>query len=184
MPAATIPTPRPKTATTSTSTPATPRRAPAPGLPIASREAKRPTWSPADRGSGTSRSRIGRAAQMTTSPASRPTFVPNSLVWGAIRSVLAIATSRPNRTRPTWPPGVVFGSVIMKNRKIRTSGEVTITRQKSNPQTGANAQFAVMQCPEPARIPTPIVRLTQNVAASARRCSRRVMSRPPPMMTA
>ena len=32
-------------------------------------------------------------------------------------------------TRPTWPAGTVLGSVIMKNRKIRTSGEVTITRQ-------------------------------------------------------
>ena len=27
------------------------------------------------------------------------------------------------------PDGTVFGSVIMKNRKIRTSGDVTITRQ-------------------------------------------------------
>ena len=72
----------------------------------------------------------------------------------------------------------------MKNRKISTSGEKTITRQKSKPQTGANAQLAVMQCPEPARIPTPIVSVTQNVAASARRCSRRVISSPPAMMTA
>ena len=32
-------------------------------------------------------------------------------------------------TRPTCPSGTVFGSVIMKNRKIMTSGEVTITRQ-------------------------------------------------------
>ena len=39
------------------------------------------------------------------------------------------ATRRPNTTRPTRPAGTVFGSVIMKNRKISTSGEVTITRQ-------------------------------------------------------
>ena len=121
---------------------------------------------------------------MTTSPASSPTLVPNSSVWGAIRSVLATATSRPKTTRPTLPGGTVFGSVIMKNRKIRTSGEKTITRQKSNPQTGANAQLAVMQCPEPARIPTPTVSATQNVAANARRCNRLVISRPPMMMTA
>ena len=47
--------------------------------------------------------------------------------------------------RPTRPAGSVFGSVIMKSMKISTSGDVTITRQKSNPQTGANAQRAVMQ---------------------------------------
>ena len=87
---------------------------------------------------------------------------------------------------PADPPGRArsCGSVIMKNRKIRTSGEVTITRQKSTPQTGANDQFAVMQWPEPASSPTPIASVTQNVAASASRCSRRVISRPPPMITA
>ena len=55
--------------------------------------------------------------------------MPNSSVWGAIRRVLATATRTPNTTRPARPGGTVFGSVIMKNRKIRTSGEVTITRQ-------------------------------------------------------
>ena len=121
--------------------------------------ANRPISSAADRGSGTSRSRIGRAAQTTTRPASSPTLVPNSSVCGASRSVLATPTRRPNTTRPTRPAGTVLGSVIMKNRKIRTSGEVTITRQKSKPQTGANAQFAVMQWPEPARRPTPTARV-------------------------
>ena len=96
---------------------------------------------PSERGSGSDRSRSGPAAQTTTRPASSPTLVPNSLVWGAIRSMLATATSSPNATRPTCPAGTVLGSVIMKNRKIRTSGEVTMTRQKSKPQTGANAQF-------------------------------------------
>ena len=72
----------------------------------------------------------------------------------------------------------------MKNRKIRTSGEMTITRQKSTPQTGVNAQLAVMQWPEPASIPTPMASASQNVAASASRCSRRVISRPPTMITA
>ena len=109
--------------------------------------------------------------------------MPNSLVWGAIRSVLTTATRRPNTTRPTRPAGTVLGSVIMKNRKIITSGEVTMTRQKSKPQTGANAQFAVMQCPEPARSPMPTDSATQNVAARARRCNRLVISSPPPMMT-
>ena len=105
-------------------------------------------------------------------------MVPNSSVCGAMSRVLATATSRPNTTRPTRPAGTVFGSVIMKNRKISTSGEVTITRQKSNPHTGANAQRAVMQCPDAARTPTPAARATQNVAAMASRRRRRVIEQP------
>ena len=41
----------------------------------------------------------------------------------------------------------------MKNRKINTSGEVTITRQKSSPHTGANAHRATMQCPDSGHQP-------------------------------
>ena len=59
--------------------------------------------------------------------------------------MLATATRKPNTTRLVRPDGTVFGSVSMKNRKIRTSGEVTITRQYSKPQTGENAQRATMQ---------------------------------------
>ena len=67
--------------------------------------------------------------------------MPNSSVCGAIRSVLATATRTPKTIRPTRPAGTVFGSVIMKNRKIISSGDVTMTRQKSKPQTGSNAQL-------------------------------------------
>ena len=75
--------------------------------------------------------------------------MPNSFVWGAISSVLAIADEDAEDDPPDAArPATVLGSVIMKNRKISTSGEVTITRQKSTPQTGANAQFAVMQWPD------------------------------------
>ena len=66
---------------------------------------------------------------MRARPPSSATFVSNSVVCGAMRSVLATATRNPNTIRPPRPVGTVFGSVIMKNRKIRTSGEVTITRQ-------------------------------------------------------
>ena len=66
---------------------------------------------------------------MTARPPSSATFVPNSLVCGAISRVLATATRKPNAIRPRRPVGTVFGSVIMKKRKIRTSGEVMITRQ-------------------------------------------------------
>ncbi len=72
----------------------------------------------------------------------------------------------------------------MKNRKISTSGEKTITRQKSNPQTGANAHRAVMQCPEAARSPTPTAREIQKVAATASRRRRAVISSPPTRITA
>ena len=89
------------------------------------------------------------------------------------------ATSSPNTIRPTRPAGTVFGSVIMKKRKIITSGEVTTTRQKSNPQTGANAQFAVMQCPEAASSPRPAASVTQKEAARPRSLSRRVIRMPP-----
>ena len=137
-PARKIPAPRMTTAATPDS---------AYVAPLALTGASRPSSSSDVPGSGRNRSRIGRAAQITTSPARSPTLVPNSSVCGAISRTLATATSTPKTTRPTRPLGTVLGSVIMKNRKIITSGEVTTTRQKSNPQTGANAQLAVMQWP-------------------------------------
>ena len=76
-----------------------------------------------------SRSAIGRPAHTTASPPSSATLVPNSVVCGAISSVLATATRKPNAIRPRRPVGTVFGSVIMKNRKMRISGEVMMTRQ-------------------------------------------------------
>src|SRR4029079_10662174 len=185
-PANTIPAPGTSRATPISPTRRMPRTRLTPALasPPTSRDPKPRMLSAADLGSGTSRSTIGRAAQTATSPDSSATFVPNSSVIGASSSVLAIATSSPNTTRPTWPPGTVLGSVIMKNRKIMTSGEVTMTRQKSNPQTGANAQFAVMQWPDAASSPTPTVSATQNVAARPRSFNRRVIISPPTMTTA
>ena len=71
----------------------------------------------------------------------------------------------------------------MKNRKISTSGEKTITRQKSKPHTGAKAQRAVMQCPDAARMPMPTAKAIQKVAAAASRRRRAVISSPPTRMT-
>ena len=96
---------------------------------------------------------------------------------------LVTATSTPKTKRPTRPAGTVFGSVIMKNRKIITSGEVTTTRQKSKPHTGANAQFAVMQWPDAASRPSPAASPIQNAAASPRSASRRVIRNPPTPIT-
>ena len=112
-------------------------------------------------GRGADERRTRRRARRAGRPWSRTrrSAAPSAACWRS-------PTSTPNTTRPTRPAGTVLGSVIMKNRKISTSGEVTITRQKSNPQTGANAQRAVMQWPDAARTPTPTVSAIQNVAAS------------------
>ena len=119
---------------------------------------------------------------MTTSPASNATLELNSVVCGAISSVLTKATDAANASRATRPAGTVFGSVIMKKRKISTSGEVTITHQNREPHTGVNDQRAVMQCPEAATTPMPAASVIQNAADMASRCRRRVMSTPPTMM--
>ena len=106
-PAATIPTPRTSTATTISPTRGDAADDAAPASPPArAARANRRRSSAADCGSGSSRSSSGRAAQ-TDDEARRaaPTFVPNSLVCGAISSVLATATRRPNTTRPTRPAG-------------------------------------------------------------------------------
>ncbi len=70
------------------------------GRPSRAGVANRPISSAVDRGSGTSRSRIGRAAHTSTRPESSPTFVPNSLVCGASSRVLATATRKPNIDSP------------------------------------------------------------------------------------
>ena len=145
-------TTRPRSAPTRQHAASEPAPARAAGREPAARTRRRS--SAADRGSGRSRSRSGRAAQTTTRPGEQPDLGPELVGLGRHQE-RAGDRRRGGRTRSArrGRPGTVFGSVIMKNRKIRTSGEVTITRQKSTPQTGANAQFAVMQWPEAARIP-------------------------------
>ena len=67
---------------------------------------------------------------MTTSnPLSKPTLVPNSVSHGASSRVDAAPTAQPKTILPRRPAGVVRGSVIMKNRKINVSGDVTSTHQ-------------------------------------------------------
>ena len=110
-----------------------------------------PSRSRSEPGAGRKRSKNRRATHSTTRPDSSATLAPNSVVCGAISNVHTIATPMPNTTRATRPAGVVFGSVIMKNRKIEDSGENTITHQKCAPHTGSNDHRAVMQWPEAAR---------------------------------
>ncbi len=56
--------------------------------------------------------------------------MPNSFVWGAISSVLVDPDQEAEDDAAAHGrTGTVFGSVIMKKRKISTSGEKRITRQ-------------------------------------------------------
>ena len=115
-------------------------------LPIeVSRAAKLPTRSWSELAAGQKRSRGYRATHITTRPASKPTLAPNSVVCGAISNVLTTATPAAKISRATRPAGTVFGSVIMKKRKIKISGDVTIVHQKRESHTGSNDQLAVMQ---------------------------------------
>ena len=182
VPAATMPTPTDERDDTGHAEPGAPAwRRPAPRDPsrtVAVRRRRRSAPAPAGRA-------VGGPGTATTRPASRPTFDPNSSVWGAISKVLATATRKPKTTRPTRPAGTVFGSVIMKKRKIITSGDVTITRQKSAPQTGSKAQsgrHAVArrgQDPDAQRRGRP-----RTSPPGASRCRRLVISSPPVRMTA
>ena len=78
---------------------------------------------------GAARSSTGRAAQAIASPARSATLVANSVVCGAISRVQTAATAKPNTMRPRRPAGTVFGSVIMKNMKMRSSGDSAMARQ-------------------------------------------------------
>src|SRR4029450_4565712 len=86
----------------------------------------------------------GRAAHTMASAARTDTFVANSLVRGAISSTDRRPMEAPNARRAGCDPGVVFGSVIMKNRNTRISGDSTRTRQSSNPVIGPRCQRAVI----------------------------------------
>jgi hypothetical protein len=115
---------------------------------------------------------------------SSATFVQNSVVVGAIRSTARSATATAKTFRPVRPAGVVLGSVIMKKRKIRTSGENSSTRQKSKPVIGPRCQRAVISCPASAIRPIPTAKVSQNVTAIASRCSRERIETAPTRMIA
>ena len=57
------------------------------------------------------------------SAASTATLAQNSVGEGATRSAASSATETPNTIRCLFPAGTVFGSVSMKKRKTRISGE-------------------------------------------------------------
>ncbi len=96
-----------------------------------------------------------------------------------------VTRSRRRKTRrPAFPAGIVFGSVIMKKRKTRISGENASTRQNSQSLTGPTCQRAVMSCPLAARTAIDAANVTQKVTAIESRRSRRRIAKPPPTMIA
>ena len=120
-----------------------------------------------------------RAAQRIASDARIATFVANSVVCGAIRSVARSPTPIAYARRPVLLAGVVFGSVIMKKRKTRISGEETRSHQNCAPSIGPTCQAAVIVCPLAARTPIPAANESQKQTAICSRCSRRRIRNPP-----
>ena len=97
--------------------------------------------------------------------APRP-WSPNSVVCGRDQEHREQRRSR--RRRPgarRGRTGIVFGSVIMKKRKTRISGEKTSTRQKCQSSTGPRCQRAVIAWPLAASTARPAANVTQKPIA-------------------
>ena len=71
----------------------------------------------------------------------------------------------------------------MKNRKTRTSGDVTSVHQRSKPPIGPRCHTAVISCPVAARTAIPAANVSQNPAAIGTSCSRERIASPPPTMS-
>ena len=113
---------------------------------------------------------------------STASFVANSVVCGAISitasSPMPIAYAR----RPAPVRGIVRGSVIMKNRKTRISGEKTSARQNSQPVIGPRCQRAVISWPLAASTASPPAKASQKPTAISSSFSRERIERPPTVM--
>ena len=123
-------------------------------------------------GAGRSRSSRGRAAHTSASADRTATLVANSVVCGAIRSVARSPTHTEYTTRATRPFGIVIGSVIMKKRKIRISGDVTSSHQNDQPVIGPRCHRAVIEWPLAASTPIPTANASQKPPAMTKRRSR------------
>ena len=133
---------------------------------------------------GKYRSNRGRAAHTITNPESRPTLAPNSVSQGAMSTADTTPIAVPNTMRATRPAGTVRGSVIMKNRKIRISGDVMMIHQKWVPVIGVNDQRVVIEWSARASTASPAASEIQSAAPSPSRRRRLQMNRPPATMTA
>ena len=160
-----------------------PASAAAPAVRVAIPAASPPLDQPRDRAASANSRSSGRAAQTMKSAESTATFVANSVVCGALSS----AASRPIATaytrRPTRLEGIVFGSVIMKNRKTRISGEKARTCQKYQSETGPRCQRAVIAWPLAASTAMHATNVTQKpIAIPSRRRRTRIASPPVTMI--
>src|SRR3954468_16093103 len=90
------------------------------------------------------RSKTGRAAHATASATNSANFVANSVPAALANNALISPMDAPNSTRPRGDAGIVCGSVIMKKRKINTSGEVTRIHQYDPPLTVPTCHRAVI----------------------------------------
>ncbi len=126
----------------------------------------------------------GRAAHTRAREASTATLVANSVVCGAMSSTATSAIATEYTRLPVRLPGIVFGSVIMKKRKTRISGEKTSTRQNSQPVIGPRCQRAVMAWPLAASTAMPTANASQKHTAIASSRRRERITRPPTTMIA
>ena len=144
-------------------------KAAAPAAAIVPRRAR-----PPPRRSGTCvRTSTGRIAQTRKSAPSTATFVANSVVCGAISTTASRPIPIAYARRPGPVRGIVRGSLIMKKRKTRISGEKTRTRQNSQPVIGPRCQRAVISWPLAASTARPAAKASQKPTAISSSFSRR-----------
>ena len=115
---------------------------------------------------------------------STATFVANSVVCGALSNAASSPIATAYTRRPTRLEGIVFGSVIMKNRKTRISGEKARTCQKYQSETGPRCHRAVIAWPLAASTARHATNVTQKPIAIASRRRRRRIASPPATMIA
>ncbi len=88
-----------------------------------------------------------------------------------------MAAPKARRASREW--GTVFGSVIMKNRNTRISGENTRIRHSSAPVIGPRCQRAVIAWSVVASTAMPAAKTTQKLIATPSKWSRRRIAKPP-----
>ena len=103
---------------------------------------------------------------------------------GAISSVASSPTPTAYARRPARLAGIVRGSVIMKKRKTRISGDDTSVHQNSAPSIGPTCQAAVIVCPLAASTPIPAAKASQKPDRDPVRCRRPRITKPPATMSA
>ena len=111
-------------------------------------------------------------------------MVANSVVCGALSNAASSPIETAYTRRPVRPSGIVLGSVIMKKRKTRISGENARTCQKYQSETGPTCQRAVIAWPLAASTAMHATNETQKPIAIPSRCRRRRIASPPVTMIA